>query len=70
VVILGSGFRKRSTVQIDAGSGYVSAPKTVFKKKTKVVGKPIDAIWPVGVSVSIRVLNPSGCPSNVVPAPR
>jgi hypothetical protein len=69
-VVLGSGFRKKSTVEIDAGSGFVPAPVTVFKRKTKVVGKDVEAIWPAGVPVNVRVVSPTGCPSNAIPVTR
>lgn len=69
-VVQGSGFRKHSIVQIDAGGGFVPAPTTVFRRKTKVVGKDVEAIWPAGVPVDVRVMSPTGCPSNAITVTR
>jgi PKD domain-containing protein/matrixin len=69
-VVLGSGFLRHATVQIDSGGGFVSAPKTSFKRKTKVVGVNVAPLWPAGAPVMIRVLSPTGCPSNAVSVTR
>jgi hypothetical protein len=68
--VFGSGFTKGAIVQIDSGSGWASAPKTVFKKKRKVIGKDVETIWPVSLIVSVRVTLPTGCESNIISAQR
>jgi len=69
-VVLGSGFLKGTAVEIDAGSGFVAAPRTVKKSKRKVIGKDVEAIWPPGTPVMVRVVSATGCPSNAISATR
>jgi hypothetical protein len=68
--VAGTGFRKGTIVEIDAGSGFVAAPRTVFRTRRKVVGRDVETIWPAGPLVSVRVVSPAGCPSNAVFAGR
>ncbi|MBI3449631.1 MAG: PKD domain-containing protein [Acidobacteria bacterium] len=69
-VVVGTGFRNHAVVQIDSGGGFVSAPLTRFVTRKKVVGKDVAAIWPAGIQVMVRVLSPTGCPSNAVAVTR
>ncbi|HET9481770.1 MAG TPA: matrixin family metalloprotease [Candidatus Polarisedimenticolia bacterium] len=63
-LVYGSGFTKGAIAQFDAGSGFLPAPKTVFKRRTKLVARDVDTIWPAGTPVTIRVVLPGGCESN------
>jgi len=69
-IVIGTGFKGGSVVQIDAGSGFVNAPITKRKTGKKLVAKDVGAIWPAGVTVTIRVLGKTGCESSTLQAIR
>ncbi len=68
--VRGTKFRMRSIVQIDAGSGFVSAPRTIFRTRRLIVGRDVASLWPAGQPVDIRVLNPEGCVTNEITVTR
>ncbi len=63
-VVVGKKFRANSRVEIDSGGGFVSAPTTKYVLSTKLSARNLDALWPAGMPVSVRVVNPNGCVSN------
>jgi hypothetical protein len=65
-VVIGTNFKTGTKVEIDSGSGFVRAPTTKYFSTTKVVGRDVGAIWPQGVDVTVRAVNPNGCPSNPI----
>ena len=68
--ISGIGFKKGVVVQVDSGSGFVDAPITRLKTGKKLVAKDVSTIWPAGIPVQVRVLNPASCPSNPITVQR
>ena len=65
-VVIGKNFKTGTKVEFDSGSGFAQAPTTKYFSATKVVGRDVGAVWPQGVEVTVRAVNPNGCPSNPI----